>query len=57
MKKRAKKLALAKESLRSLHRVAGADTAALDWCMGSMLCEPAPCPTGMYASCKSLEMI
>jgi hypothetical protein len=53
--KKAKKLMLAKETLgslhHSLHRVVGADTAALDWCMGSMLCQPAPCPTGMYASC------
>jgi len=51
MKKQAKKLKLAKETLHSLHRVVGADTAAFDWCMGSMLCEPRPCPTGMYASC------
>ncbi|HEX2644638.1 MAG TPA: hypothetical protein VHU81_16690 [Thermoanaerobaculia bacterium] len=55
MKKRAKKLVLAKETFHSLSRVVGADTAGLDWCMGSMLCEPAPCPTGMYASCKSLQ--
>lgn len=53
MKKKAKKLRLAKETLHSmLPRAVGADTAAFDWCMGSMLCQPAPCPThAPYASC------
>ena len=55
MKKQVKKLVLAKETLRTLEttlaHAVGGDTAGLDWCMGTMVCPPAPCPTGMYRSC------
>ena len=34
MKKKAKKLSLTKETLHSLALVVGADTLALDWCVG-----------------------
>ena len=60
MKKKTKKLRLAKETLLSLDtlaRAVGGDTAAFDLCTGTMVgCPAPPCPTGMYASCLSLAV-
>jgi len=51
MKKQAKKLKLAKETLNSLTSVVGAYPSDVWECYGSAVCPPPDCPTGMYASC------